>query len=223
MSELYDHEKVAMAEYARRKQEERRATGDRSVPGFPEAESSAGFDIGSEPADLGQDSEVAALVRFSSDQGDAAADHAAPYDNTDDLGLRFSTRLEALLKRIREQVRANEWHYMQSDDGKNWTHLVSRDEKNYTMSALKGAILGVVTPSMLRRGDQFLYVIAPGSIPKWLEYVDRAGWRSCAVRRCARRNYGPSDYPNVEIVVVRGQWLYEVPVCSGCLNWLRHE
>ncbi len=162
------------------------------------------------------DDEQWGFIVSSGDLCRAASEHAAPFDNTDALGLHFSTRLEQLIAQVMTKVRANEWHFVQFDHGKHWSWCVSGDTTDYSEAAGKGAILGIVGSHMLRRSDQCVYVIEPGSIPRWLEYVDTAGWRSCVV--CKGRRF-----PDNEVVAARAQWLYELPVCSTCLKWLRAE
>ncbi|WP_123029483.1 hypothetical protein [Mycolicibacterium stellerae] len=219
MSELFEHEKAAMAEYARQEREKRSLTGDWTVPGHPDADDNLDLDADHEPADHNRDLKLTALVGFYNDQGNAAAEHADQFDNTDEHGLHFSRRLEQIIGRVTTEVRKEAWHFVQFDDGKHWAwrHRIdgTKDTQNYTEAALHGAILGVVSSHMLRdRSSQFIYVIEPGSVPKWLQYVDKAGWRSCV--GCNGRHF-----PDVEIVAVRNQWLYELPVCSSCLSRMR--
>lgn len=220
------HEWAAMAEYARRRQAERMAAGDHSVPGFPDAESSAGYDVNSEPADVSQDPEQWAFIVSSGDQCRAATEHAAHFDNTDAYGLHFSTRLEHVLGSTNDRIHENEWHYVQFDYGEHWAwaHRVdgTKDTMDYSEAVGKGAILGVVSSHMIRRADKFVYVIEPGSVPKWLQYVGEAGWRSCVVKRC-RDRAGCTGFASNKLVVARSQWLYDLPVCDGCLRWLRAE
>lgn len=214
-----------MAEHARRKQAERMAAGDHSVPGFPDAESSAGYDVNSEPEDVSQDPELWAFIVSSGDQCRAATEHAAQFDNTDAHGLHFSTRLEQLIGSTNDKVREKERHAVQFDYGENWAwaHHIdgTSDTTDYSEAAGRGAILGVVGSHMLR-GSDFVYVIEPGSVPKWLKYVGEAGWRSCVVKRC-RDRAGFTEFARNKVVAARSQWLYDLPVCDGCLRWLRAE
>lgn len=230
MSEITEHEWAAMAEYSRQQLAERRAKGDRSVPGHSEAESSLGLDLNYEPADYVNDLSLAALVRLYSDQGRSAADHAAQFDNTDEYGLALSRRLDHALWCAMERIRAREWHCVAFDDGENWSWHGPRvdgrpaDTTDYSVAANNGAILGVVMSHMLHRNDNFIYAIAPGSVPKWLEYVDRAGWRFCCMKKCEHDKHDYIErYRRYDLVVARHQWLFDFPVCGVCLKFLRYE
>lgn len=157
-------------------------------------------------------------IHADTEQSEEAYAEAAQYDNVDEFGLHFSTRLEQHMTPARErtvasfvltpkdEIRSGVWRMKSELVGE------TREAREYIrVEAVQGKMLGIVSSD-----DPDVYVIESGSVRKWVEFIRNN--RPCVVKKCY--DLTPQKVGNV-IVAARAQWLIATPCCEWCLNWLR--
>ncbi|ODQ89952.1 hypothetical protein [Mycolicibacterium holsaticum] len=224
MSMIPEHEYARMTEYARQKLEERRAAGDRSVPGFPEAVADP---VLHEVTDW-TDEQLQTGIRFLRDQDEAAEAEAQRADNTADYGIGWhNDRFEAVLRKAMDALHAKPYMYVETDKGGSrpyggWNRA-AQDPRHPNGTGIHGIVAGRITHT----SESFVFLVNSGAVRRWIDECDLAN-TSCAVGLCDQNaarfpRLIELGQPRHVILHERAGWLYAVVCCSPCLGYLQYQ